>query len=62
MNKGILIWWNKLSFISKFELMVKHKQYIAGYPYRNIDTLNDNEIKKLHELEHKHNGKEIRKY
>lgn len=52
-RRHVIEWWNKLFYIDKFELIVKHKELIVGYPVRNPDSLTGDEIEKLYDLENK---------
>lgn len=48
-----LKWWNNLPFTYQYELFVKNKSVIIGYPERDIRTLTGSEIEKIYNLENK---------
>lgn len=48
-----LKWWKNLLFTRQYELFVKNKSVILGYPERDIRTLTGSEIEKLYSLEYK---------
>lgn len=52
-KRSAISWWTKQAFITKWELVVKHKELIIGYPTRQIDTLTSNEIESLYLKENK---------
>lgn len=47
-RRSAVDWWIKQPFITKWELVVKYKELITGYPTRQIDTLTSDEIEKLY--------------
>lgn len=48
-----LKWWQNLVFTYQYELFVKNKRVVLGYPERDIRTLTGSEIEKIYNLENK---------
>lgn len=45
-------WWHGLSFEMKFQMMVKHKELVIGYPNRDVRLFTGSEVEKLYRAEH----------
>jgi hypothetical protein len=44
-------WWNNLSFEQKYQVIIKNKEIIVGYPDRNPSSLTGREIEQIFENE-----------
>jgi len=50
-EEKVMSWWNSLTFTHKYEVIIKYKRYITGYPDRSPDTLTRTEIHNLWSFE-----------
>jgi len=50
MKEQAMRWWNNLLFVEKWEHVVQCKEYIIGYPDRNVDSLTGSEIEKIYSI------------
>ena len=53
MRELAIKWWKSLYFVQKWEIVVKHKEHVIGYPDRNVDSFSGSEVEKLYKLEQK---------
>lgn len=54
-------WWNSLPFEKQFEMIVKHKTLVIGYPDRQPGSLSGREAEMLYDAEQKIIAEEIGK-
>ena len=50
-RKEAMLWWRHLKYIEQYELIVKHKTCIIGYPDRSPESLSGREIQMIHTKE-----------